>query len=140
MDGMCIGQLAVGQSASMAKTISESDVYLFAGVTGDSNPAHINEQYASSTAFHGRIAHGMLTAGLVSAVIGTRLPGPGSIYLGQTLKFLSPVRFGDTITATVTVKYLFPEKNRVLLETTCTNQHGDTVLAGEAEIAPQKSV
>ncbi len=138
MEGLYIDQLFTGQSASITKTISESDVYLFAGVTGDFNPAHLNEQYASATMFGGRIAHGMLSAGLISAAIGTRLPGPGTIYLGQTLKFLAPVRFGDTITATVTVKEINTEKNRVVLDTTCTNQNGKTVISGEAIVMPQK--
>lgn len=139
MDGFSISQLAVGQSASVSKTISESDVYLYAGVTGDNNPAHLNEQYASGTVFGGRIAHGMLTAGLISAVLGTRLPGPGAIYLGQTLRFLAPVHFGDTITATVTVRELKQEKNRAILETTCINQNGKIVVTGEAVISPRKT-
>ena len=90
--------IAVGQSASFSKTITEWDVYTFAGLSGDLNPAHINEEYAKTTRFGGRIAHGMLSAGLISAVIGMQLPGPGTIYMGQTLKFLSPVRIGDTVT------------------------------------------
>lgn len=139
MDGLSISQLAVGQSASVSRTISESDVYLYAGVTGDNNPAHLNEQYASGTVFGGRIAHGMLTAGLISAALGTRLPGPGAIYLGQTLRFLAPVRFGDTITATVTVRELKQEKNRAILETTCINQDGKVVVTGEAVISPRKT-
>ena len=139
MEGLYIDQLFVGQRASMAKTVSESDVYLFAGVTGDCNPAHLNEPYARATPFGGRIAHGILSAGLISAVLGTQLPGPGTIYLGQTLKFLSPVRFGDTITATVTVKEILPEKNRVVLDTVCTNQNGIAVITGEATVAPRKS-
>lgn len=138
MEGFYIDQLSVGQSACVAKTISESDVYLFAGVTGDNNPAHLNEQYACDTFFSGRIAHGMLSAGLISAALGTQLPGPGAIYLSQTLKFLAPVRFGDTVTATVTVKELNPEKNRVVLDTTCTNQNGAIIISGEAVIAPKR--
>lgn len=138
MEGLYIDQISVGQSAGVAKTISESDVYLFAGVTGDHNPIHLNEQYATGTPFGGRIAHGMLGAGLISAALGTQLPGPGAIYLSQTLKFSAPVRFGDTITATVTVKELNPEKNRVILDTACTNQSGTVVIMGEAVIAPRK--
>ena len=99
MTGLSIDQLSIGQRATFSKTISESDVYLFAGVTGDVNPAHINESYASETHFKTRIAHGMLSAGLISAVLGTQLPGPGSIYLSQTLQFIAPVHIGDTITA-----------------------------------------
>lgn len=124
----------VGQNASLSKTISETDVYLFAGVTGDLNPAHTNEAYASATRFQHRIAHGMLSAGLISAVLGMQLPGPGSIYMGQTLKFLSPVYFGDTITATATITALIPEKNRVTLSTVVTNQDGKVVTTGEATL------
>lgn len=124
----------VGQSASLSKTITETDVYLFAGVTGDLNPAHTNEVYAAATRFRHRIAHGMLSAGLISAVLGTQLPGPGSIYMGQTLKFLAPVYFGDTITATVTIETLVPEKNRAVLSTVVTNQDGKVVTTGEATL------
>lgn len=122
----------VGQTASVSRTISESDVYLFAGVTGDLNPAHTNEEYAKNTHFKTRIAHGMLSAGLISAVLGMHLPGPGTIYTGQTLKFLAPVHIGDTITATAEIKSLDLERNRVVLTTTCTNQEGTLVLSGEA--------
>lgn len=138
MQGMTIQDLAVGQSASTSKTISEADVYLFAGITGDLNPAHVNEAYASETMFGGRIAHGMLSAGLISAVIGMQLPGPGTIYVGQDLKFLAPVRIGDTVTATVTVKELNQEKNRAVLETVCENQAGKKLIAGQALVMPRK--
>lgn len=124
----------IGQSASLTKTITETDVYLFAGITGDLNPAHVNEAYASGTRFQHRIAHGMLSAGLISAVLGTQLPGPGSIYMGQTLKFLAPVYFGDTLTATATVKELIPEKNRAVLSTEVVNQNGTVVTTGEATL------
>lgn len=140
MTGYSIDQLSIGQAASFSKTISEGDVYLYAGVTGDMNPAHINEEYAKSTRFQTRIAHGMLSAGLISAVLGTRLPGPGTIYLSQTLKFQAPVRIGDTITATATVKSLDTEKNRVVLDTTCVNQQGTVVLSGEALCMAPKEV
>ena len=122
----------MGQTASVTRTISESDVYLFAGVTGDLNPAHTNEEYAKTTHFKTRIAHGMLSAGLISAVLGMQLPGPGTIYTGQTLKFLAPVHIGDTITATAEIKSLDLERNRVVLTTTCTNQEGTMVITGEA--------
>ena len=118
---MTIQEMKIGDSASTVKTIGESDVYLFAGITGDLNPAHTDEVSASQTPFGGRIAHGILSAGLISAVLGMRLPGPGTIYLGQELKFTKPVRFGDTVTATCTVSELLPEKNIVRLETICTN-------------------
>ena len=122
----------VGQTASVTRTISESDVYVFAGVTGDLIPAHTNEEYAKTTHFKTRIAHGMLSAGLISAVLGMQLPGPGTIYTGQTLKFLAPVHIGDTITATAEIKSLDLERNRVVLTTTCTNQEGTMVITGEA--------
>lgn len=138
MTGLSIDQLSIGQRATFSKTISESDVYLFAGVTGDVNPAHINESYASETHFKTRIAHGMLSAGLISAVLGTQLPGPGSIYLSQTLQFIAPVHIGDTITATATVKELLPQKNRAVVETVCTNQDGIVVVQGEATLLPPK--
>lgn len=109
---------------------------MFAGVTGDVNPAHINESYANATPFKTRIAHGMLSAGLISAVLGTQLPGPGSIYAAQTLRFTAPVRIGDTITAVATVKELLPERNRAIIETVCTNQDGTVVTCGEATVLP----
>ena len=138
MKALTIDQLTVGQSASFSKTISEPDIYEFAGITGDLNPAHINEEYARNTHFRGRIAHGILSAGLISAAIAMQLPGPGSIYLGQTLKFTAPVRIGDTITATVTITELNTGKNRVKLHTVCTNQEGAVVIDGEASVMPPK--
>lgn len=138
MIGKTIDQLTIGESATFSKTVSESDVYLYAGVTGDLNPAHIDEVYASKTFFKTRIAHGMLTAGFISTVLGTRLPGPGTVYMGQTLKFLAPVRIGDTITARATVAEIFAEKNRVRIETVCENQSGTVVLSGEALVSPPK--
>lgn len=138
MLGLKINELTVGQKASFTKTISETDVYLFAGISGDINPAHLNENYAKDTFFKGRIAHGMLSASLISAVIGVQLPGPGSIYSSQTLNFLAPVRFGDTITATAEIKEIFTEKNRVTLKTYCTNQDGTIVTTGEALVLPHK--
>jgi 3-hydroxybutyryl-CoA dehydratase len=138
MHGKTIGQLKVGDFAEHAKTISEGDVYLFAGVTGDFNPAHMNAQEAARGMFKERIAHGMLGAGLISAVLGMQRPGPGSIYLSQTLKFLAPVKFGDTITARAEVMERNLERNRVTLKTTCINQDGKTVIDGEAVIMPPK--
>lgn len=126
--------LKVGMKAEVSKTITETDVILYAGITLDTNPAHLNETHAQQTMFKHRIAHGMLTAGLVSAVLGTKLPGEGSIYMGQELKFTAPVYFGDTITATAEIIELIPEKNRVILSTTCTNQDGKVVLSGKATI------
>jgi len=134
MQGYKIDQLEIGQKASFAKTVTETDVYLFAGITGDINPIHINQEYANNSIFKDRVAHGMLSAGFISAVIGVQLPGPGSIYSGQTLKFLAPVHIGDTITATVEVTEIIVEKGRVILKTTCANQDGKVVLDGEATI------
>ncbi len=125
-------ELSVGQSAELSRTITESDVVLFAGITGDLNPAHMDEVAAGRSMFKGRIAHGMLTAGLISAVLGTRLPGPGTIYLSQSLRFTRPVRIGDTLTARVEIAELIAAKQRVRLTTTVRNQDGDLVLDGEA--------
>lgn len=138
MKGLTIKELNIGDKASFQKTITETDVYLYAGITGDLNPAHINQVEAEKTMFQGRIAHGMLTAGLVSAVLGMQLPGPGSIYLGQELKFMAPVKIGDTIKAEVEVIEKFEEKNRIKLSTVCTNQNGVEVLIGVATIMPPK--
>ena len=125
--------LTVGQSAEYSKVVSDEDVKLFAKITGDFNPVHIDEEAAAKTRFGGRIAHGMLSAGLVSAAIANELPGSGSIYLGQTLRFTAPVRIGDTVTVSLTVLELLSKK-RVRLATVCRNQNGETVLDGEATI------
>lgn len=138
MIGKTIGELKIGDTAEFAKTVSESDIYLYAGITGDLNPAHINEDYAKNTFFKTRIAHGMLSAGFISTVIGTKLPGTGSIYVKQDLRFLAPVRIGDTITAGVEVIEIIAEKKRVRLKTTCINQEGTQVLDGEAVVSPPK--
>jgi 3-hydroxybutyryl-CoA dehydratase len=139
MLGKSIDQLKVGDNAEIAKTISESDIYLYAGITCDLNPAHMNEEYAKKTFFKTRIAHGMLTAGLISAVIGNRLPGPGTIYIQQELRFLAPVRIGDTIAARVEVSEIFQDEHRVKLNTICVNQQGTTVIDGEALVSPPKA-
>jgi 3-hydroxybutyryl-CoA dehydratase len=139
MIGKTIDELRIGDTAEFTKTISESDIYLFAGVTGDLNPAHINESYAQNTFFKTRIAHGMLLAGFISAVIGMKLPGPGAIYVRQELKFLAPARIGDTVTARVEVMQMQPEKNRITLRTTCTNQENTLIMDGEAMISPPKA-
>ena len=136
--GISIDKLQVGEAAELAKTVAESDIYLYAGVTGDLNPAHINEVYAQGTFFKTRIAHGMLAAGFISAILGTRLPGPGTIYIRQELNFLAPVRIGDTITARVEVTEIIAEQKRVRLKTTCVNQDGTVVLDGEATVSPPK--
>jgi 3-hydroxybutyryl-CoA dehydratase len=138
--GKTIDQIKVGDSAEFAKTVSETDVYLYAGITGDFNPAHVNESYAKGTFFKTRIAHGMLTAGFISAILANQLPGPGTIYLKQELSFLAPVHMGDTITGRVEVTELIAERNRVRLKTSCTNQDGITVLDGEALVSPPKAL
>jgi 3-hydroxybutyryl-CoA dehydratase len=136
--GKTIYEIHLGDTAEFEKTISETDVYLYAGITGDLNPAHINEKLALQTVFKGRIVHGMLTAGLISAVLGMQLPGPGSIYLGQEIRFTAPVRIGDTIKARIEVIEKQEEKNRVVLRTICQNQDGTIVLEGIAKVMPPK--
>jgi|SRR5579872_84178 len=126
--------MQVGDSASFTKTITNDDVLYFAQATGDMNPIHLEDEYAAKSRFGRRIAHGLLTAGLISAVIGTKLPGPGAIYLGQSLRFEAPAGIGDTITATCTVTSYDPVKRRATLETICANQAGVVVLTGEAVI------
>ncbi|WP_207482105.1 MaoC family dehydratase [Arenibaculum pallidiluteum] len=126
LTGHFIEDISVGMTAAFAKTVTEADILMYAGVSGDTNPVHLNEEYARGTMFKGRIAHGMLSAGLISAVLGTRLPGPGAIYMTQNLRFKAPVRIGDTVTARVTVTEVFPEKRRVAMRTECTV--GDTVV------------
>lgn len=133
LHGFYLEDLSVGQTASFAKTVTEADIVLFAGVSGDTNPVHLNQVYAESTQFKGRIAHGMLSAGFISAVLGTKLPGPGAIYMSQSLKFKAPVKIGDTVEAIVTVKEIIAEKKRVILETLA--KVGETVvIEGEAMI------
>ncbi|MBQ9059473.1 MAG: MaoC family dehydratase [Atopobiaceae bacterium] len=133
-----IDTIQVGESASMTKTVTETDVVLFAGISGDFNPAHIDEESAKQSMFGKRIAHGMLSVGFISAVLGTKLPGPGSIYVGQEIKFTKPVFIGDTVTATATVTEANVEKNRVTLDTIVTNQDGDVVIKGVATLMPPK--
>ena len=140
MIGKTIDELKIGDKAQFTKTVSETDIYLYAGVTGDFNPAHINEVYAKETHFKTRIAHGMLMAGFISTVVGNQLPGPGTIYLRQELNFLAPVRVGDTITAGVEVNEILEEKKHVRLKTTCLNQHEEKVLDGEAVVSPPRAL
>lgn len=136
--GKTIEDLSVGEAATVSKTITETDIYLFAGITGDFNPVHVDEEYANTTVFKRRIAHGMLTAGLISHVLGMKLPGPGAIYLKQEVRFLAPVHIGDTVTARAEITQIIREKNRVVMRTTCTNQAGVMVLEGEAVMSPWK--
>lgn len=130
-DSACFEDLAIGQTASLGKTITEADILLFAAVSTDTNPVHINAEVAKASIFGERIAHGMLSAGLISAVLGTRLPGPGSIYMSQTLRFRGPVKIGATVTATVEITALNAEKKRATLKTVCTVD-GEIVIEGEA--------
>jgi phosphate acetyltransferase len=127
-------EIRVGDTASIVRSVSNRDIQLFAAVSGDVNPAHVDALYAKSSHFHEIIAHGMLGASLISTVLGTRFPGPGTIYLGQSLKFLKPVHIGDTLTVTVTVKSLDDVKRRLVLDTRCIDQEGDMVISGEAEV------
>src|SRR5690348_13278620 len=124
--------ISVGQRASLTRTISDADIRAFAEVTGDGNPLHIDDAFAAHSRFGRRIAHGLLSAGLISAVLGTRLPGPGAVYLQQTLRFVRPVYPGDTLTAMVEVTAYRDDRRMITLRTTCTDQRGDMVLDGEA--------
>ena len=127
-------ELSIGDSASLVRIVGRDDIELFAAVSGDVNPAHLDKVFASTDLFGHVVAHGMWTGALISALLGTRLPGPGTIYLGQDLRFRKPVSPGDTITATVTVKEKRPEKRIVILDARCTNQSGDEVLTGAATV------
>lgn len=133
LNGYDIEDLSVGMSASFSKTITEADIILFAGASGDNNAIHINEDFARKTPFKGRIAHGFLTASTISAAIANRLPGPGTIYLSQQMRFVGPVRPGDTVNAVVTVKEIVAAKSRAVLTTVCSV--GDRVVVeGEATV------
>ena len=129
--GYLFEDLTVGMSDEFSKTITEADIVSFADVSGDHNPVHLDEEFAKTTMFKGRIAHGMLSAGFISTALGTKLPGPGCIYVAQNLKFKAPVRIGDTVTATVTVTNLIEDKKFVEMETVCT-VNGKPVITGEA--------
>jgi 3-hydroxybutyryl-CoA dehydratase len=133
-----IHELKIGDSAQISKIITEEMVHDFAKATGDFNPIHMDQAYAEKTFFKGRIAHGVLSIGLLSAVLGNILPGGGTIYLSQEVKFLAPVRIGETLTIRVEVIELIPEKNRARFKTTCTNQEGQMVVDGTAWAMPPK--
>jgi 3-hydroxybutyryl-CoA dehydratase len=126
--------LQVGETASLSKTITDEDIRAFAALTGDENPVHLDDSFAQTTRFGRRIAHGMLGATLISAVLGNQLPGQGSVYLSQTLQFVAPIFPGDTVTARVTVTRIREDKPIVTLETTCSNQRGEPLIKGEAVI------
>ncbi len=141
LENRVFDDIAIGDAASITKEITQDDIALFSFISGDVNPAHLDVEYAETDLFHHIIAQGVLTAGLISAVLGTRLPGPGTIYLGQDLKFLAPVSPGDTVTATCTVTEKIPEKLRVILDCHCVNQDGKEVLRGTATVkAPTEKV
>jgi 3-hydroxybutyryl-CoA dehydratase len=133
-----INDLVIGQSDCFAKTITETDVSLFAGISGDLNPVHVNAVAASESIFKSRVAHGALVASLFSTVLGTKLPGEGTIYLKQESSFMKPVYLGDTITATCTITEIIKEKGRVTLSTVATNQKGEVVITGEAIVKVAK--
>ena len=134
--GKTLHQLSAGDSFEYTTTVTEEMVGKFAEATGDSNPVHLDEEFARQTIFKTRVAHGMLSAGLISSVLGTRFPGVGTIYLSQTLEFKRPVFLGDEITVRLTVLDKDPEKNRLRLETVCLNQKGKEVLTGQAVVMP----
>jgi 3-hydroxybutyryl-CoA dehydratase len=132
--------IQIGDFASFSKTVSEHDVYSFAGIVGDFNPAHINAEYAKQTQFSKRIAHGMIGAGLISTTLGTKLPGPGTIYLSQEIAFRKPIYFQDTITARVEVEEIVDKGKFQIatMKTTCINQNGDLIIEGSAKVIPPK--
>ncbi len=138
MSGYSIGEIHIGMKKSVTKTISEYDVYNYAGIIGDINPVHVNAEYAKTSRFGERIVHGMLTASFFSTIVGMLIPGADAIYLGQTCKFLLPVKFGDTITATGEVISMRPEKKIAVLRTIVTNQRGEIVVEGEATVMATK--
>lgn len=133
MDGVFFEDLSVGQSARFSKTITEADILMFAAVSGDTNPVHLDAEHAAGTVFKERIAHGMLSAALISAVLGTKLPGPGTVYLSQNLKFRAPVKIGDTVTAVAEVTALDPARKRATFGTSCL-VGGRPVIEGEAVV------
>ncbi len=138
MIGKKISEISIGDSSELVKVITEKDVAMFGEITGDMNPAHFDAEYAAKTIFKKRIAHGMLCGSLFSTIVGTVLPGRGSIYLKQDLKFLAPVYLNDTLTAKVTVTEIITDKNRVIFDTTTTNQDGVVVIKGSALIMPPR--
>lgn len=134
MQELSYKDIHVGDQASFTKTIAESDIYQFAGITGDFNPLHVNAEFAKTSLFKERVAHGMLTAGFISTTLGMKLPGTNSVYLSQNLSFLAPVKIGDTVTSEVTVIEKLDAKKIIKLKTIVKNQHGVTVVDGEAAL------
>jgi len=137
INGFSYDEINVGDVAYFAKTISEHDVYSFAGITGDFNPAHVNHQDSEQKRFHQRISHGVLSGGLISAALGTRLPGEGCLYVSQFTKFVRPVKFGDTLTVRLEVTEKIEAKRRVKIKTEVFNQNDELVTTGEAEMLPK---
>jgi len=139
MIGKTITELTAGDRAEITRVVEQDDIAAFVDAVGDYNPVHSDPAYAAATPFKAPIAPGIFTAGLISAVIGTELPGPGAIYLSQSLKFVKPVKAGDVITARAEIVEMLPERNRVRLQTVCVNQRGEEVLSGEAWIMPSRT-
>jgi 3-hydroxybutyryl-CoA dehydratase len=137
--GVTIDRLAIGQTYKKTATVKEEMIQLFAQATGDRNPVHLDEEYAKQTRFKTRVAHGMLQAGILSGILGMEFPGAGTIYLSQSLRFTKPVFIGDRVTFNLKVLEIIQEKNRIRLETVCTNQNGEEVLTGEALVMPPVS-
>lgn len=135
--GTPFADLQIGDKGSMTKTVSEHDIYAFAGITGDFNPIHVDAEFAKKTMFKERIAHGMLSAGFISAVLGTTMPGPTNVYMSQEIIFKAPVKIGDTVTATVELIEKIEEKHRLIFRTTVTNQDGVMVIDGKAKVFKQ---
>lgn len=141
IENFTFDELVIGQSAQMTRTLNQEDITVFAAASWDTNPAHLDEEYAKNTLFGGVIGHGMWSAGLISATIGTQLPGVGTIYLGQDLQFRRPVKIGDTVTAKITVLEKDEAKKRIILETLVINQNGEKVVMGKATVlAPAKKI
>jgi len=136
LKGLRFEEIEIGQSLRMSRIVTEEMIRLFAAASGDVNPVHLDDAFAEATPFKGRIAHGMLTAGFISAAIATGLPGPGSVYVSQELRFDRPVRAGDTITVELTVQEKIPSKNHVILKTVARNQNNKVVVAGVATVLP----
>jgi acyl dehydratase len=136
--GKTMDEIEIGETASRSKTVTETDIQLYAGITGDFNPVHINEEYAKKTRFGGRIAHGGLVEGLIAPVIGMQLPGPGTIALERTVRFKAPVKIGDTITATASASEKNVEKNILIMSVEWKNQRGETVMEGTMKVMPPK--
>ena len=136
--GYYIEDLSIGMTDRFAKTVTEADIVLFSGVSGDTNPVHLDEEYAAMTRFKGRITHGMLNASFISAVLGTRLPGPGSIYVSQNLKFRAPVRPGDTVTAICTVSAIDRDRQRVTMDTVCVVRDHKVITGDAVLLVPSR--